>query len=77
MHRVPLEAKAVMREALIGLMTSEEIEVAVNERRSVPKSLLRPLSPEVRAILKEMREGLRDGITAAPPCGAAGPSARD
>jgi hypothetical protein len=76
-HELSDEAKALMREALTGLMTPEQIEVTVNERRLVPRSLLRPLSPKARAILKEMREGLRDGSTAAPPCDAAGPSAGD
>jgi hypothetical protein len=75
LHRVPLErelsdeANALMHEALTGLMASEEIEATVNERQLVPKSLLGPLSPKVRAILKETRERFRDGITAALPGG--------
>jgi hypothetical protein len=55
------EAKALLRETLTGLMTPEEIEATVNERRLVPKSHLPRLSPEARAILEETLENLRAG----------------
>jgi division protein CdvB (Snf7/Vps24/ESCRT-III family) len=51
------EAKALLRETLTELgFPPEEIEATVNERRLVPKSLLRPLSPAARAILDERPE---------------------
>jgi hypothetical protein len=76
-HELSDESKALLREVLTGLHSPEQIEATINKRQLVPKSLLRPLSPKARAILDEAREGLRDAITAAPPCGADGPPARD
>jgi hypothetical protein len=51
------EAKAILRQALrnVGILTPDEIEARVNERRLVPKSLLRPLSPEASAVFEHAR----------------------
>lgn len=66
------EAKALLRETLTGLRTPEQIEAIVNERRLVPKSLLRPLSPAARAILDKTLESLRAGCPQPSPSPAAG-----
>jgi hypothetical protein len=58
-YEISDEGKALLRETLTGLMMPEQIEATVNGRRLVPKSLLGPMSPEVRAILDEMMESLR------------------
>ena len=68
------EAKALLRETLTGLMTPEQIEATVNARRLVPKSCLRPLSPEARAILDETLERLMAGCPPPSPCADAGPA---
>jgi hypothetical protein len=57
------EGKALLRENLTGLMTPEQIEAVVNERRLVPKSLLRPMSPKARALLDERLGGLRAALS--------------
>ena len=51
------EAKAILRQALrnVGILTTDEIEARVNERRLVPKSLLRPLSPEASVVFEQAR----------------------
>jgi hypothetical protein len=46
---------------VLALWTPEQIEATVNERRLVPKSLLRPMSPEARALLDERLAGLSVG----------------
>jgi hypothetical protein len=62
------EAKAILREALrnVGILTPDEIEARVNERRLVPKSqLLRPLSPEAQAVFEQARAAIeQEAITA-------------
>jgi hypothetical protein len=68
------EAKDLLRETLTGLMTPEQIEATVNARRLVPKSCLRPLSPEARAILDETLERLMAGCPPPSPCADAGPA---
>jgi hypothetical protein len=45
--------RGVMR--TLGTMSPDEIEARVNERRLVPKSLLRPLSPEASAVFEQAR----------------------
>jgi hypothetical protein len=60
-YEISDEGKALLRETLTGLMTPEQIEATVNERRLVPKSLLRPMSPEARALLDERLAGLSVG----------------
>jgi DNA-binding transcriptional LysR family regulator len=60
-YEISDEGKAILREALTGLMTPEQIEATVNERKLVPKSLLRPMSPEARALLDERLAGLSAG----------------
>ena len=66
------EAKDLLRETLTGLWTPEQIEAIVKERRLVPKSLLRPLSPAARAILDKTLESLRAGCPQPSPSPAAG-----
>jgi hypothetical protein len=47
-----------LRQALrnVGILTPDEIEARLNERRLVPKSqLLRPLSPEAHAVFEQAR----------------------
>jgi hypothetical protein len=61
------EAKAILREALrnVGILTPDEIEARVNERRLVPKSQLRPLSPEASAVFEQARAAIeQEAITA-------------
>jgi hypothetical protein len=57
---------------LTGLWTPKQIEAIVNKRRLVPKSILRPLSPEVRAILDETMESLRAACPQPSPSPAPG-----
>ena len=48
------KAKALLRETLTELMLPpEEIEATVNRRQLLPKSVVRPLSPEALAVLGE------------------------
>jgi DNA-binding PadR family transcriptional regulator len=53
-YEISDEGKALLRETLTELMfPPDEIEATVNRRQLLPKSLLRPLSPEMRAFLDE------------------------
>jgi len=54
------EAKAILRKALrnVGILTPDEIEACVNERRLVPKSQLRPLSPEAIEVFERARAAI-------------------
>ena len=45
--------KDLLRQMWTGLWTPKQIEAKLNERRLVPKSLLRPMSPEMRAMIDE------------------------
>jgi hypothetical protein len=60
------EAKDLLRDVLIGLMTPEEIEATVNRRQSIPRSRQPRLSPEAQAVLEETLKGLRAGCSPSP-----------
>ena len=51
-QELPDKAKNILREALrnVGILTPDEIEACVSERRLVPKSQLSPLSPAAAAV---------------------------
>jgi hypothetical protein len=60
------EGKALMRDVLTGLLSPEEIEAAVNGRRSFPRSRQPRPSPEGRAMLEETLKGLTSGCPPSP-----------
>jgi hypothetical protein len=66
-HELSDGAKAILRQALrnVGILTPDEIEARGNERRLVPKSLLRPLSPEASALFEQARAGIEQEATTA------------
>jgi len=57
-HEFSDEGKDLLRAVLTGLTPPEELEVMLNQRRLVPRSRLRPISPEAKAHLEDVLENI-------------------